>query len=676
MSENLILNLINNKQLNDTEMYKLKTIFNMLVINKNYNYNLDDFVNKYHNGNKEEKIELIELLNFTHNFNNSHYQNFLNYLEKHQGLIYKTFFDFLDDLNNKKFNLNLEINNELLLLVRVLTTRPLGDICDKFYKNRNIDEAGFKHDFPKNDFLKYNRCLNFIFENLITKDSYSFFLQNEFNFAFFFKTILFQKYAKNLIYFEGLDVQKNINKINLKIFDKIKEFVDTVYSDNNDKSNFLNKIFDSNHIIFEPNIIIDNFLKEDGKYYIKSDNKDTSYYFQIKSYFDININNVNFFRKSDLSLTDKYDIYNDLPKKIINELNSTLRYFNYYFKNNNFDLNSCNVITNEKDLFVYEALKDVSNEVFSLSKILGYSIYFDINDANIFMKNVIESMKNNNIINNNFFINNISKTISLNYKQNKSNDLIFNDEFLYNNKLNQNLKNHLNMYLKNPEEVKYFICFFKMHLYSNYYDEYKDEVGEILNVFRENNAYMLNNGEKEIEKINSLFVKNYLENEKYKVSYDFFRNEFLNILLEDENKSNIKDLLFLDDFIVFVYDFFDFKKNNSIDNEQGDTSIKDLVGYLKMYFSNLLKIALFSNNELFEDLKKDNFFHKYYQNYKELLTDEAYCLNHENNYKFIGNSLVFSHQKTDVNFVDRMSYMDKIISYDDKKLNNKKRVKI
>ena len=126
------------------------------------------------------------------------------------------------------------------------------------------------------------------------------------------------------------------------------------------------------------------------------------------------------------------------------------------------------------------------------------------------MKNVIESMKNNNIINNNFFINNISKTISLNYKQNKSNDLIFNDEFLYNNKLNQNLKNHLNMYLKNPEEVKYFICFFKMHLYSNYYDEYKDEVGEILNVFRENNAYMLNNGEKEIEKINSLFVKNYL----------------------------------------------------------------------------------------------------------------------------------------------------------------------
>ena len=58
------------------------------------------------------------------------------------------------------------------------------------------------------------------------------------------------------------------------------------------------------------------------------------------------------------------------------------------------------------------------------------------------------------------------------------------------------------------------------------------------------------------------------------------------------------------------------------------------------------------------------------------MTDEAYCLNHENNYKFIGNSLVFSHQKTDVNFVDRMSYMDKIISYDDKKLNNKKGVKI
>ena len=82
------------------------------------------------------------------------------------------------------------------------------------------------------------------------------------------------------------------------------------------------------------------------------------------------------------------------------------------------------------------------------------------------------------------------------------------------------------------------------------------------------------------------------------------------------------------------------------------------------------------NNELFEDLKKDNFFHKYYQNYKELLTDEAYCLNHENNYKFIGNSLVFSHQKTDVNFVDRMSYMDKIINYDNKKLNNKKRIKI
>ena len=79
MSENLILSLINGKQLSDTEMYKLKSIFNMLVVNKNYNYNLDDFVNKYHNGNKEEKIELIELLNITHNFNNSHYQNFLNY---------------------------------------------------------------------------------------------------------------------------------------------------------------------------------------------------------------------------------------------------------------------------------------------------------------------------------------------------------------------------------------------------------------------------------------------------------------------------------------------------------------------------------------------------------------------------------------------------------------------
>lgn len=55
---------------------------------------------------------------------------------------------------------------------------------------------------------------------------------------FFSKTILFQKYAKNLIYFEGEDFQTSANEINLKIFDKVKEFIDTVYSDNDKKVDF------------------------------------------------------------------------------------------------------------------------------------------------------------------------------------------------------------------------------------------------------------------------------------------------------------------------------------------------------------------------------------------------------------------------------------------------------
>ena len=148
----------------------------------------------------------------------------------------------------------------------------------------------------------------------------------------------------------------------------------------------------------------------------------------------------------------------------------------------------------------------------------------------------------------------------------------------------------------------------------------------------------------------------------------------------DLEYNNIDD----DDNDIVNYDYhcnFNDRKTklfNKLKNLNSDIVNYDLLSL------NLLKVECDKEYSLFvknKDFIINNqiflsFVKHIIENYKELLTDEAYCLNHENNYKSIGNSLVFSHQKTDVNFVDRMSYMDKIISYDDKKLNNKKGVKI
>ena len=185
---------------------------------------------------------------------------------------------------------------------------------------------------------------------------------------------------------------------------------------------------------------------------------------------------------------------------------------------------------------------------------------------------------------------------------------------------------------------------------------------------------------------NTIFgIINFIEKNKEK-KYDNTINKILikyfmsYLYVYDLEYNNIDD----DDNDIVNYDYhcnFNDRKTklfNKLKNLNSDIVNYDLLSL------NLLKVECDKEYSLFvknKDFIINNqiflsFVKHIIENYKELLTDEAYCLNHENNYKFIGNSLVFSHQKTDVNFVDRMSYMDKIISYDDKKLNNKKGVKI
>lgn len=83
--------------------------------------------------------------------------------------------------------------------------------------------------------------------------------------------------------------------------------------------------------------------------------------------------------------------------------------------------------------------------------------------------------------------------------------------------------------------------------------------------------------------------------------------------------------------------------------------------YLNVFYENILIMALFSNDELFENLKKDDFFNKYIKNYSDFVKlnkqDYIYELKYKNLYN---NFLVYDNNGLDINYLDRIKYLDEL----------------
>ena len=643
-SQNLLLKLFNDDVLSINELKKLET--NLLFLKSS---ELSEDISQKINENLKVTFKHINIIN--------------------------------EDNKNGMINKNKRSKSIILNKIVECIYLNLNVLSDNIYNDRNLDKENYKTSINKSYTDNYKKYIQWIFENLLSNDFHFKLKELNFDFKNIYSNLILSKL--NYYRFEIKGEENPINEINHKILNKAKETAELIFNDNNiisekdvlylnhQKTSFINSIIKNvDDIFLSPSFIIKNFLTPNGRYYIKNFKNENYYINEVLKYFEIFKLSSDLFEKNIYDglmpvFEKKYPYYDDVLDEIIEELDFTIKFLNKIKNEDNF-------------LKIQNTFNELIESNINLLKRMEYSKYYDKSDTIKFSNNLNKTLSNNNVLNPIALINNafnlnskIGDDISYHYNS-------FNNEFVKNKSLNNDLLKYFNMFNDNSSDLRTIPLIMSNHFSNNFLNYKNKNHSEVTNCLFEN---------EEISKENLLELNNMIDKMKNHES-EQFDNVFYNMVRSNgtENFSFVfnKNISYMDNlFFIFLdslntyleiellnYDEIELlnddklqRKNNLNCLKRKDHNLNMLFikEYLNVFYENILIMALFSNDELFENLKKDDFFNKYIKNYSDFVKlnkqDYIYELKYKNLYN---NFLVYDNNGLDINYLDRIKYLDEL----------------